>query len=75
MTYTPEQLLQMLKEDPPVIDQHGSYRWYKDGKYQRINVAGGIFYYIGHLHRDGDLPAVINLDGTKEYWINGVQVK
>jgi hypothetical protein len=32
------------------------------------------YYVNGQLHRDGDLPAVINVrDGLEEWWFNGVQ--
>jgi len=51
-----EAMWNRLKEPAPIIDEYGTLRWYnKDGQ----------------LHRDNDLPAVIYLDGYKEWWING----
>jgi hypothetical protein len=26
----------------------------------------------GKLHRDGDKPAMVRADGTKEWWVNGI---
>ena len=43
-------------------------------KNKHFNISEKIicFYKNGRFHRDGDKPAVIFLDGRKEYWKNGV---
>lgn len=43
----------------PIIDKDGNKRWYNSE---------------GKLHRN-DAPAVENVDGRKEYFINGMMVK
>ena len=42
-------------DDKPAETKHGAQWWYKNGK----------------VHRDGDLPAIIWTDGTKEWCKNG----
>jgi len=29
----------------------------------------------GDLHRDGGLPAIVNVNGSVQYWVNGVEIK
>lgn len=45
-------------------------------KYEFITDANGVqfWYKDGSLHNE-EGPAVIYPDGTKEYWLNGIEVK
>ncbi len=54
------------KEEMPVIDMR------INECYCLINERGDIEYYKkGNLHRDGDQPAAIDVDGTQYYYKDG----
>ena len=45
-------------------------------KYEVRTLPSGtkIWYRDGKLHRDGGLPAIVWVEGTVEYWVDGRQV-
>jgi hypothetical protein len=59
-------------------EKYGEY-WYKDGMFHRedghaiIESGGREWYLNGLLHRE-DGPAVENTNGTKEWWLNDVEI-
>ena len=61
------------------VDEYGTIRYYKDGKFHRdgdkpavIYSDGTKFYYKnGKKHRDGDKPAALDLNGYEAYYKNG----
>ena len=62
-----------------IIDQHGTKRWYLNGRLHReggpaIEHADGykVWWLNGRLHREGG-PAVEYSNGNKEWWLNGVR--
>lgn len=67
------------REDGPAIEYaDGSTAWYKNGNQHRIGgpaieTSDGLkqWYEEDQLHRDGDLPAVENPNGRKEFWLRG----
>jgi len=61
-----------------IIDDFGTKRWYKEGKFHRedgpaVEYADGKKYWYkeGNRHRE-DGPAIECADGRKEYWKNGI---
>ena len=46
-----------MTEQNPTISNYGTRIWKNEA---------------GKYHRDGDLPAVETLDGSKSWWTNGV---
>ena len=67
------------KESEPKmsIEKDGIY-WRLNGELHRkngpaieYNDGGKKWYFLGQLHREGDLPAVELLNGTTEWWKNG----
>jgi len=63
---------------PAIQHWNGTKIWYMNGKRHRDNDLPAIeysngnkaWYKAGCLHRD-EGPAILNADGTKEYWLNG----
>jgi hypothetical protein len=60
----------------PVVDEHGTQRWYENGKLHRINGAAVIYangdqfwYKDGKLHRTNG-PAAIYASGTKKWYLD-----
>ena len=50
--------LQSHNDFPAHVDfECGCYEWREDD----------------HLHRDGDLPAIVHADGHREWWLEGLQ--
>lgn len=47
--------------------------WFHHNMIRRIDHKCGIveYFYNGMRHRDGDEPAVIDANGSKQWWING----
>lgn len=65
---------------PAVIWGSGRQMWYQDGLLHRTDgpaIIGWqcqqLWYVKGKLHRT-DGPAVEHADGTREWWLDGVQV-
>lgn len=50
---------------PTYIDGEGNEFW------RRGPIQQNGYPFEGELHRDGDLPAVVRMDGGVEYWKNG----
>jgi hypothetical protein len=66
--------------DNPVVDKHGTQRWYRDGKLHRENHPAVIYansakywYRNGKCHRE-DGPAWIWADGTQRWYLNGKEL-
>ena len=64
----------MIEYTVRVYDGVDEY-WYLNNDLRRIEGAGGYKAYFlkSQLHRE-EGPAVVNADGTEEYWLNGKQV-
>lgn len=52
-------VLLIEKFDPDYINDSGDCYWYKNNRHKNL------------LHRNGDIPAVINSDGTMQWFKNG----
>jgi hypothetical protein len=70
------------EDGPALINDDGTEIWLENGQVHRedgpaLTEADGteIWYYQDRIHRDDGLPAVIRPDGTREYWVNGVQIR
>ena len=46
---------------------------FEELKYRIVRDDKGVSYYnsFGQRHRDDDLPAVIDADGSQEWWVGG----
>jgi hypothetical protein len=66
-------------DDLPIINSHGHYLWYKEGKLHRdCDLPAVIYengdqewYKEGKLHRDCDLPAIISDNGHQHWYKEG----
>jgi hypothetical protein len=66
---------------PAFIGRHGELKWCIHGRYRRTDGGPTIRRFDGTqlwtaecgmiYHRDGDLPAVIDPDGTLRYYLHG----
>jgi len=75
-----EDMWNRLKEPAPIIDKHGTQRWYnKAGQFHRENDLPAViwkdgtqvWYKNGKRHRDNDLPAIIGGQGYLAWYKNG----
>ncbi len=77
------------REDGPAITNSGGRAWYLDGLLHRTDgpaIESGIwqnnelivcrseYWFWGKLHRE-EGPAVIEIDGSHEYWLRGECIK